>query len=236
MRSDWNPIRKNLSWKYIYRTGRKYRIQYPGGFCALWGRTYRISAPCSAGTGDFYCRKERKCPVKGRRRASGSGKQGRYEGKLPALTTNLNFPGKYLVLTTGNRKIGFSGKLTKEEFEAMKQHTIIGARMLDSLEMYHDEEMMKYAYEICRWHHERYDGKGYPDGLKGEEIPISAQVVSLADVYDALVSDRVYKKAYSHEKAMEMILNGECGMFNPLLWNVWWKFRIKYARNLVLKM
>ena len=109
------------------------------------------------------------------------------------------------------------GKLTKEEFEAMKQHTIIGARMLDSLEMYHDEEMMKYAYEICRWHHERYDGKGYPDGLKGEEIPISAQVVSLADVYDALVSDRVYKKAYSHEKAMEMILNGECGMFNPLL-------------------
>ena len=109
------------------------------------------------------------------------------------------------------------GKLTKEEFEAMKQHTIIGARMLDRLEMYHDEEMMKYAYEICRWHHERYDGKGYPDGLKGEEIPISAQVVSLADVYDALVSDRVYKKAYSHEKAMEMILNGECGMFNPLL-------------------
>ena len=109
------------------------------------------------------------------------------------------------------------GKLTKEEFEAMKQHTIIGARMLDRLEMYHDEEMMKYAYEICRWHHERYDGKGYPDGLKGEEIPISAQVVSLADVYDALVSDRVYKKAYSHEKAMEMILNGECGAFNPIL-------------------
>ena len=109
------------------------------------------------------------------------------------------------------------GKLTKEEFEAMKQHTIIGARMLDRLEMYHDEEMMKYAYEICRWHHERYDGKGYPDGLKGEEIPISAQVVSLADVYDALVSDRVYKKAYSHEKAMEMFLNGECGVFNPIL-------------------
>lgn len=109
------------------------------------------------------------------------------------------------------------GKLTKEEFEAMKQHTIIGARMLDRLEMYHDEEMMKYAYEICRWHHERYDGKGYPDGLVGEEIPISAQVVSLADVYDALISDRVYKKAYSHEQAVKMILNGECGAFNPVL-------------------
>ena len=109
------------------------------------------------------------------------------------------------------------GKLTKEEFEAMKQHTIIGARMLDSLEMYHDEEMMKYAYEICRWHHERYDGKGYPDGLVGEEIPISAQVVSLADAYDALISDRVYKKAYSHEQAVKMILNGECGAFNPVL-------------------
>ena len=127
------------------------------------------------------------------------------------------------------------GKLTKEEFEAMKQHTIIGARMLDSLEMYHDEEMMKYAYEICRWHHERYDGKGYPDGLKGEEIPISAQVVSLADVYDALVSDRVYKKAYSHEKAMEMILNGECGMFNPLLLECLVEIQDKVRKELDIK-
>ena len=127
------------------------------------------------------------------------------------------------------------GKLTKEEFEVMKQHTIIGARMLDSLEMYHDEEMMKYAYEICRWHHERYDGKGYPDGLKGEEIPISAQVVSLADVYDALVSDRVYKKAYSHEKAMEMILNGECGMFNPLLLECLVEIQDKVRKELGIK-
>lgn len=127
------------------------------------------------------------------------------------------------------------GKLTKEEFEAMKQHTIIGARMLDSLEMYHDEEMMKYAYEICRWHHERYDGKGYPDGLKGEEIPISAQVVSLADVYDALVSDRVYKKAYSHEKAMEMILNGECEMFNPLLLECLVEIQDKVRKELGIK-
>lgn len=127
------------------------------------------------------------------------------------------------------------GKLTKEEFEAMKQHTIIGARMLDRLEMYHDEEMMKYAYEICRWHHERYDGKGYPDGLKGEEVPISAQVVSLADVYDALVSDRVYKKAYSHEKAMEMILNGECGMFNPLLLECLVEIQDKVRKELGIK-
>lgn len=76
---------------------------------------------------------------------------------------------------------------------------------------------MRTACDICRWHHERYDGRGYPDGLVGDEIPISAQVVSLADVYDALISERVYKPAYSHEQAMSMILNGECGVFNPLL-------------------
>ena len=109
------------------------------------------------------------------------------------------------------------GKLTKEEFEIMKTHTLIGAQMLDNLDMYRNEKLLKLAHEICRWHHERYDGKGYPDGLVGEEIPISAQVVSLADVYDALVSERVYKKAFSHEKALEMIRNGECGTFNPLL-------------------
>lgn len=109
------------------------------------------------------------------------------------------------------------GKLTKEEFEIMKQHSAIGADMLRSLKRYQNEELVKIAYEICRWHHERYDGKGYPDGLKGEEIPISAQVVSLADVYDALVSERVYKKAFPPEKALEMIKNGECGSFNPLL-------------------
>ena len=109
------------------------------------------------------------------------------------------------------------GKLTKEEFEIMKQHSAIGAEMLRSLKRYQNEELVKIAYEICRWHHERYDGKGYPDGLKGEEIPISAQVVSLADVYDALVSERVYKKAFPPEQALEMIKNGECGSFNPLL-------------------
>ena len=74
-----------------------------------------------------------------------------------------------------------------------------------------------YSYQICRWHHERWDGKGYPDGLKGDEIPISAQVVALADVYDALTSERCYKKAFSHKTAIKMICNGECGSFNPLL-------------------
>lgn len=109
------------------------------------------------------------------------------------------------------------GKLTKEEFEIMKTHTLIGASMLKSIEMYQNEKLLQVAYQICRWHHERYDGKGYPDGLKGEEIPISAQVVAIADVYDALVGKRVYKKAFSHETAIHMILNGECGAFNLLL-------------------
>ena len=109
------------------------------------------------------------------------------------------------------------GKLTKEEFEIMKTHTLIGASMLKSIEMYQNEKLLQVAYQICRGHHERYDGKGYPDGLKGEEIPISAQVVAIADVYDALVGKRVYKKAFSHETAIHMILNGECGAFNPLL-------------------
>ncbi len=89
--------------------------------------------------------------------------------------------------------------------------------MLDNLEYYQDEELVRVAREICRSHHERYDGKGYPDGLKGDEIPISAQLVSVADVYDALTSARVYKPAFSHEMSMEMILNGECGAFNPIL-------------------
>ena len=108
------------------------------------------------------------------------------------------------------------GKLTDEEFEAMKQHTVIGYQMLSDLG-FQDEPLVKVSREITRWHHERYDGRGYPDGLKGDEIPLSAQIVSLADVYDALTSERVYKPAFSHEKAVQMILNGECGAFNPLL-------------------
>ncbi len=109
------------------------------------------------------------------------------------------------------------GKLTEDEFWIMKQHTLIGASMLNDMKLYREEPLVKIAYQICRWHHERYDGKGYPDGLEGEDIPIAAQVVSIVDAYDALISERVYKKAYSHEKAMSMIQEGACGTFNPLL-------------------
>ena len=109
------------------------------------------------------------------------------------------------------------GKLTPEEFEVVKTHSMLGAEMLHQLENFNEQPLLQTAYEIARWHHERWDGRGYPDGLKGDEIPISAQLVALADVYDALTSERCYKKAFSHEKAVQMILNGECGAFNPLL-------------------
>ena len=109
------------------------------------------------------------------------------------------------------------GRLTPEEFEVMKTHSMLGAKMLHDLDNFAEQPLLQTAYEIARWHHERWDGRGYPDGLKGDEIPISAQLVALADVYDALTSERCYKKAFSHEKAVQMILNGECGAFNPLL-------------------
>ena len=109
------------------------------------------------------------------------------------------------------------GRLTPEEFEVIKTHSMLGAKMLYELDDFAEQPLLQTAYEIARWHHERWDGRGYPDGLKGDEIPISAQLVSLADVYDALTSERCYKKAFSHEKAVQMILNGECGTFNPLL-------------------
>ena len=107
--------------------------------------------------------------------------------------------------------------LTPDEFDIVKQHTRLGAKIISDLPIYQNETIIKYALEICRWHHERWNGEGYPDGLKGEDIPIAAQVVSLADAYDALTSKRCYKEAFSHEKALEMIRGGECGSFNPLL-------------------
>ena len=109
------------------------------------------------------------------------------------------------------------GRLTDEEFKIMKTHSELGADIIQDMHLPQEKPLVHTAWEICRWHHERWDGKGYPDGLKGEEIPISAQVVSIVDVYDALTSERCYKKAFDHDTAIQMILDGQCGQFNPLL-------------------
>ena len=152
-----------------------------------------------------------------------------------------------LIITTASSlhdigKIGINekilnkaGRLTPQEIEKIKEHTVIGASILENMELFKDEELVKTAYQICRWHHERYDGRGYTDGLKGEEIPVSAQVVALADVYDALVSRRVYKKSYSHEEAMKMILGGECGAFNPVLLQCLTEAQDKIKESIVIK-
>ena len=131
-----------------------------------------------------------------------------------AMASTLHDIGKMAI---DDKILNKPGRLTDEEYEIMKTHAVIGAQMLTSLDQYEDAPLIKTASAICHWHHERWDGRGYPDGLKGDEIPIEAQVVSLADVYDALTAERVYKPAYSHEKSIQMILNGECGQFNPLL-------------------
>lgn len=109
------------------------------------------------------------------------------------------------------------GKLTDEEFECMKSHTVRGCEVLDHINEVWDDNYKTYASEICRHHHERFDGRGYPDKLAGDEIPIAAQIVSVADVYDALISERCYKKAFTKEQAFYMIINGECGKFSPKL-------------------
>ncbi len=115
------------------------------------------------------------------------------------------------------------GRFTKEEFEIMKQHTVKGCEILQSMPDIMDSGIYNYSYDICRHHHERWDGRGYPDGLSGDDISIWAQVVSVADVYDALTSVRVYKDAYSSETAVKMIMNGECGIFNPKVLKVFEK-------------
>lgn len=109
------------------------------------------------------------------------------------------------------------GRLTDEEMEIMKTHTTKGYEIIRGFKLNDDEEQERYSLDIAKYHHERWDGKGYPEGLQGDEIPLWSQIVGIVDVYDALVSPRVYKKAFSHEKAMEMILAGECGTFNPIL-------------------
>lgn len=109
-------------------------------------------------------------------------------------------------------------KLTEEEFKEMKKHTIYGCSLLENFRQ-DESEFYRYCYDICRWHHERYDGGGYPDHLVGEDIPIWAQVVSIVDVYDALVSKRVYKAPYAEDEAARMIHRGECGVFSPKILN-----------------
>lgn len=134
---------------------------------------------------------------------------------LIAIASSLHDIGKIAI---AEQILNKPGRLTAEEFDLIKSHSEIGAKMLLELPAQQQKEpIVKVAAEICRWHHERYDGRGYPDGLKGEEIPVSAQVVALADVYDALTSERCYKKAYSHDEALKMILEGQCGAFNPTL-------------------
>lgn len=119
-------------------------------------------------------------------------------------------------------------KLTTDEFEVMKTHTTKGCEIISSISKQQDERYLQYSYEICRYHHERYDGLGYPDGLKGQDIPIAAQIVSIADVYDALVSKRVYKKAFSKKNAYDMIQEGKCGIFSPEMLICFEKARAQY--------
>ena len=107
------------------------------------------------------------------------------------------------------------GRLTDEEFACMKTHTSRGSEILQNIRNAWDDEYGKISYQICRHHHEKFDGRGYPDGLVGDDIPIAAQIVSIADVYDALVSERVYKGVYGNSLAYQMILGGECGQFSP---------------------
>ena len=128
------------------------------------------------------------------------------------------------------------GRLTDEEFKIMKTHSELGAAIIKDMDFSQDHPLVHTAWEICRWHHERWDGKGYPDGLKGEEIPISAQVVSIVDVYDALTSERCYKKAFDHDTAIQMILDGQCGQFNPILLKCLKELSIKLSEMLDKKM
>ena len=107
------------------------------------------------------------------------------------------------------------GRLTPEEFELMKSHTTNGVEILKNIDEIWEEDYRNVSYDVCYYHHERYDGKGYPKGLKGEEIPLSAQLVAIADVYEALISPRIYKEPFPYAEAYDMILNGKCGAFSP---------------------
>ena len=122
------------------------------------------------------------------------------------------------------------GRLTAEEFEIMKSHTVQGAALLEQIPQLHEHPAYRYAVDIARHHHERWDGRGYPDGLRGDEISLPAQVVSLADVYDALSCKRVYKAAFPRERVLEMIRDGECGTFNPRLLDAFFSVEEELSR------
>lgn len=134
-----------------------------------------------------------------------------------ALISNASVLHDIGKITVPEHILNKPGKLTSEEFEVVKRHSAEGAEILERLPLHRNEPLIKIGHQICRWHHERYDGCGYPDGLKGDEIPIAVQAVSLAETYDALCSQRVYRPAYSPQKAVEMIQSGACGAFNPIL-------------------
>lgn len=132
-----------------------------------------------------------------------------------AQVTPLHDIGKIAIPDRILHKPESAGRLTDEEFGIMKTHTIAGCKLIDSIPRFKDSALYTYSYNICRYHHERWDGRGYPDQLKGMEIPIEAQVVAIADVFDALICKRVYKPSFTFDKTKEMIIGGECGTFNP---------------------
>lgn len=145
-----------------------------------------------------------------------------------AISASLHDIGK---ISTPDQILNKPGKLTTEEFEIMKQHTVKGCEILRRIPDIMDAGVYKYAYDICRHHHEKWDGRGYPDGLSGDAISIWAQVAALADVYDALTSERVYKKSFDREKAVSMIYNGECGAFNPKILEIFGSALDKFEEN-----
>lgn len=143
--------------------------------------------------------------------------------KLIVKASALHDIGKITVKEAILNKPKEAGRLTSDEFKEMQHHTVAGVEILNKnfRALVDDDPIFyKYCMEICRYHHERWDGHGYPDNLKGNDIPFAAQIVSVADVYDALVSWRCYKDPIPHEKAVEMINNNECGVFNPELLDV----------------
>ena len=125
------------------------------------------------------------------------------------------------------------GKLTPEEFAVIKTHTVKGCEILKNAPKDWSASYLKMSMDICRYHHEKWDGKGYPDGLKGDEIPISAQIVSIADCFDALTSKRPYKEPYDFDKAFSMILNDECGVFSDKLLDAFKASRGEFLRHVI---